>query len=202
MTSDRLTPCQLPPPDWSSVRSIYKKLSEEFHLLTTPFGIQLNEERKIMLDHLIISIDAVDKFIDEMPSKEERVELSDAIRHTFKEADAHWHHPLASDGLAAHISLLKQIVLSIGAQQRFAKATSKIFRYTEEKRHVGHSNKLISLVQKEGYATGELPLTIMGVERMHPFGIFFSKLCMLMGIADLIIDAQSDYESNYTLTFS
>ncbi|MFT6335183.1 MAG: hypothetical protein ACI86M_001527 [Saprospiraceae bacterium] len=48
----------------------------------------------------------------------------------------------------------------------------------------------------EGKATAELPLSIMKIESTHAFGKFFNNLCRLMGIADLVIDAKSDCESN------
>jgi len=100
MTESSDNQLALPPPDWSKVRSIYKKLSDEFHLLTEPFGIRLAPERKLMLDHLILNIDAVDAYIDEMTDRPNRVLLSNAIRDTFKDDRLDWSHELASPQLS------------------------------------------------------------------------------------------------------
>jgi len=187
----------LPPLDWSLVRSIYKKLSDEFHVLISPYEIELSDRRKYMLDHLLLSIDAVDQYIDQMPIKEDRDILTASIKDSLRQSTSTWQHPLASAYLSRHISILKQIVDELGIQSRFAKATSRIFNYTEKKRHTTSKKELIRLGQKEGYATAELPLSIIGLTPEHPFALFFSKLCMLMGIADLIIDAYSDYRAGY-----
>ncbi len=187
----------LPPLDWRQVRPIYKKLSDEFHILTTPYGISLSERRKKMLDHLILSIDAVDQYVDEMPAKKDRDELTESIKNSLRDTTSAWDHPLASIELAHHISILKQIVEELGIQSRFAKAAARIFYYTETKRHTTNYQELIRLVKKEGYATAELPLSIMGIDPSHPFALFFRTLCMLMGIADLVIDAYSDHRANY-----
>lgn len=95
------------------------------------------------------------------------------------------------------IEVIKSIVLAAGVRDRFSDAAQKIFQYTEEKRHVTDRRQLIDLVMLEGKATAELPLSIMGVAADQPFGQFFYRLCMLMGVADLIVDARSDYKANY-----
>ena len=187
----------LPPVDWHNVRPIYKKLSDEFSVLTDPYKIVMTKEQKLKLDHLILSIDVVDQYIDEMPHKEERDLLTTSIKESLRQKGTIWSHPLASAKLEKNITILKQIVQDLGIQSRFAKAASRIFSYTEEKRHTPHRKALIQLVQKEGYATSELPLAVMQVSPDHPFAGFFSRLCMIMGIADLIVDARSDYRTKY-----
>jgi hypothetical protein len=37
----------------------------------------------------------------------------------------------------------------------------------------------------------------MGIKAETPFGAFFSNLCMLMGVADLVFDARQDYKKGF-----
>ena len=48
-------------------------------------------------------------------------------------------------------------------------------------------------------ATAQLPLSIMKIETNHAFVRFFNNLCKLMGVADLVIDTETDYLSYYIL---
>ena len=48
-------------PDWGTIRRIYQKLSKEFHILTSAYRIELNEDTLLMMDHLIVAIDEVDQ---------------------------------------------------------------------------------------------------------------------------------------------
>ena len=50
--------------DWNSVRGIYKKLSDEFHVLTEPFKVRLSNELKLQLDHLIGGGQALEDRVD------------------------------------------------------------------------------------------------------------------------------------------
>jgi hypothetical protein len=184
-------------PDWKSVRSIYQKLSLEFHVLTTPYDVKLDDDTKLMLDHLILAIDSVDQSVDEIIERHERQDLMDSIIQFLINPNERWTHKLASSILEERIMTLKAIVKYLKVDERFHKAVSNIFKHTEEKRHVEYEAKLIELVMKEGVATSELPLSIMKINESHPFAKCFITLCTLMGIADLIVDARSDYRSNY-----
>ncbi len=187
----------LPAPDWSSTRSIYKKLSDEFHVLTGAYAIDLDTRRKLMLDHLILVIDELDFHLDKMPERDIRDELTQSILTYLKDENDKWTFQAAPKSLTIKIELLKQIVNELNVQDRFQEAAKKIFKFTEDKRHTKDEDKLINYVTMEGEATAELPLSIMEVSGDKPFGQFFNSLCMLMGIADLIIDARSDFRSGY-----
>ncbi len=58
--------------DWSGVRPIYKKLGTEFHVLTSAFGIEIDTRTQDHLDHLITTIDCVDRIIDDLPEKKKK----------------------------------------------------------------------------------------------------------------------------------
>ncbi len=185
----------LPSIDWSKTRSIYKKLSDEFHVLTDAYNIVIDNRTKIMLDHLILGIDNIDQTIDDLPTKIDRDSITQSILEFLQNTEVHWKHPGANDLLKQNIDTLKHIVKELAIEKRFLTAATNIFHKTEEKRHVLESQKLIQLVLEEGKSTGELPLSVMLIEADSSFGIFFTKLCTLMGIADLLIDARSDYKS-------
>ena len=184
-------------PNWKLTRSIYKKLSEEFHILTSAYGIVLTERQKLMLDHLILGIDEVDKSIDEIQLFELREEVTQSLLMYLSDQDEQWENPLETSSLSDKMLILKKITQELNVEKRFSKAVSDIFKYTEQKRHVLKKDELIKLVMLEGQSTAELPLSIMSVEPNHPFAKFFVQLCTLMGVADLIVDAKSDYRLNY-----
>lgn len=187
----------LPPPDWSAVRPIYQKLSDEFHVLTKPYGVQPDERTTVMLDHLILGIDAIDRVIDTTPSRADRDTIAASILTYLRGDSDTWRCPVESPELQHHVEIIKKIIVEMGVGQRFSAAVEKIFDHTEKKRHVQDSAALIKHVLQEGMSTAELPLSIMQVAATHPFAAFFCRLCMLMGIADLIVDARRDYRLGY-----
>ncbi len=188
---------QLSDPNWEAVRPIYKKLSDEFHFLTGAYRLTLTPERKLMMDHLIIVIDGVDQYIDDLPTQQLRDEITGSILQFLSNPNEQWSNQTVEPAFRSLIEVIKSIVLQSNIRDRFSDAAQKIFQYTEEKRHTNDRKQLINLVILEGKATAELPLSIMGVDPDHSFGQFFTRLCMLMGVADLIVDARSDFKANY-----
>ena len=65
----------------------------------------------------------------------------------------------------------------------------KEIEYTEKKRHEKNVRNFLNFVQIEGEATADLPLSFLGNKVNDPFKVFFRKLCRIMGIADLLLDA-------------
>jgi hypothetical protein len=190
---------QLAPPDWTGVRPVYKNFSDEFEVLTGPYGLEISQERKCMLAHLFLIIDEVDKCVDELPDKGQRDALTAAILDYLSDSQLAWDHPLATPLLAQKMSSLKSVVQSDAVAQRFLPAAKNVFDHTEQKRHMTRRKDLIEFIMLEGEATSELPLSILQIPPEHPFATFFSDLCRLMGIADLVVDARSDYRKQYIL---
>ena len=81
----------LSPVDWSHVRPIYKKLSDEFNVLTSPYAIYISERIKLMLDHLILGIDEVDQAIDQLESDAEREALMESILNFLGNTQTSWN---------------------------------------------------------------------------------------------------------------
>lgn len=187
----------LHPPQWQSARSIYQKLSDEFHVLTNAYKIELDTRTKLMLDHLILGIDEVDQCIDEIAAKKDRDDITSEILNFLNNESEFLSNPLIPKSLNEKMIVLKKIVNELNVQSRFHDAVAKIFDYTERKRHTKDQKELINFVQLEGQATAELPLSIMQVDTKHGFAKFFTQLCVMMGVADLVIDARSDFKANY-----
>lgn len=185
------------PPSWVNVRPIYKKLSDEFHILTNAFGISLTEREKLNMDHLITVIDEVDNCIDDIPSKADRDSITEALVSFLKDEHKVWTHPIAPKSLRERIDLIKVILHESNIVDDFISIAKVIFHFTEIKRHTEDQDKLIDYIQEEGIATAKLPLLFMNESSESPFGVFFSALCQLMGIADLVFDAKEDYSNNY-----
>jgi hypothetical protein len=167
------------------------------HVLTDAYRIQVDDRTKLMLDHLILAIDEVDQVVDELPTEAERNNLTNCISKYLRNKENQLIHKLASESLSNRMYVLKKIVVELDVTDRFHKAVSNIFYFTERKRHTKNETELIELVMMEGKATAELPLSIMKIDSTCAFGQFFNNLCKLMGIADLVIDASSDYKSKF-----
>jgi len=187
----------LAPPSWKQVRGIYKKLSDEFHTLTNAFGVSVDPQTKINLDHLIIVIDEVDNCIDELPTKSQRDSVTASLIAYLRNEESQWHHPDATESLATKMKNIKLIVNHQKIVNEFTKAAKDIFHYTEVKRHTTNVDDLINFITLEGAATARLPLSILQMSADSPFGLFFTRLCRLMGIADLVFDAKSDYKKGF-----
>ena len=182
--------------DWSQVRPIYKKLSDEFEVLTSSFSFKLTKTSKIHLDYLIIAIDVVDEVLDEIELKEDRDLLSRQMVEFLKGDDSLLQNRFSSILLNQRLNDLRKIIQYSSSIEIFVKAAEDIFHFTESKRHVQNKRDLLDQVQIEGKATAAMTLALMEAEATAEFRDFFSRLCQLMGIVDLIFDAREDYKSN------
>lgn len=187
----------IPAPSWDGVRPIYKKLSDEFNVLTDAFKLFVDPSTKNNLDHLITVIDDVDQCIDELPDKESRDSITRSLVTYLGDDENNWQHPAASVALIHRIQIIKQILRSENVHLPFIEAAKTIFSVTELKRHTNDISELIDYIKKEGEATALLPLSVLKIEEDEAFGLFFSRLCRLMGIADLVFDARQDYKQGY-----
>lgn len=186
----------VPKASWIGVRHIYKKLSDEFNVLTDAFDISVDSKTKRYLNHLIVAIDEIDTCVDDIASKKERDSITKSLINYLGDNSLNWKHNKATPSLAKKIKNLKKIVVLENIDIQFIEAAQTIFDLTERKRHTKDYKLLIDFVVDEGKATARLPLSILKIEAHTPFGKFFTDLCKLMGVADLIIDAMADYRAN------
>lgn len=181
--------------EWNGVRPIYKKLSDEFHVLLNAFDVTIDPSTKLYLDHLICCIDRVDGVLDNLTIKDQRQGLSESMINLI-EGDIDVlpkEYPYPS--LQASLINLRVIALKLNIKHTIVNAAKIIFKKTEDKRHELDVDSFISMVQEEGVATAALPLSIIGQRSNENFSLFFTKLCRLMGVADLVADAKSDFRS-------
>lgn len=182
-------------PSWDKVRPIYKKLSEEFHYLTDPYNVTINPDVKNHLDHLIISIDEVDNYIDELEDVNLRNSITKSLIEYLNNDDFTWKNSDNNESLSETMKTVKYIVTTRSIRDEFVNALKIIFHNTEVKRHTKSIDELMNYILLEGEATAILPLSILGIKSDEKFGQFFSKLCKMMGIADLLFDARKDYKN-------
>ena len=147
------------------VRPIYKKLSNEFYFLTDPFGIKLDEETSLALDHLIITIDMVDHHLDEIELKEDRDTYARAVVD-FLGSDPEDRDGTLSVELKVHLRFLRKHLEIKGSIDQFVSASKIIFKNTEAKRHATNYDLLHNQVMAEGRATGDLTLSIMDLTQL------------------------------------
>ncbi len=197
LAKDKTENVILLPPSWKGVRTIYKNLSDEFHVLTDSFNVKIDLQTKIHLDHLIIAIDEVDNCIDELPTKAQRDSITKSLTDFLANDKELWYHPNATETLSLKIQNIKLIVRKEQIGDEFIDASKTIFHNTEIKRHTKNPDELIQFIIREGGATARLPLCFLGIKPDIPFGKFFTDLCMLMGIADLIFDANQDFQKGF-----
>jgi len=182
--------------DWNGVRPIYKKLSDEFNVLLSAFDVVIDETTKVYLDHLICCIDRVDDILDGLSDRKQRQELSKAMIDLIKGDISILPQEFNYPALQMSLLNLKWIAEKLGVKSMIINAANTIFTKTEDKRHEKEIETFILMVQEEGVATAKLPLSIIGEQSNDNFTYFFTRLCRLMGVADLVADARSDYRSN------
>lgn len=181
--------------DWEGVRPIYKKLSDEFHVLLSAFDVTIDETTKLYLDHLICCIDRVDIILDGLEDRAQRLKLSGAMISLINGDIEKLPEEFLYPSLQVSLLNLRWIADKLIITPSIIGAADIIFLKTEDKRHELDIDKFILMVQDEGVATATLPLSIIGPQSNESFILFFTKLCRLMGIADLIADARSDYKN-------
>jgi len=181
--------------NWKGVRPIYKKLSDEFHVLLSAFDITIDDTTKIYLDHLICCIDRVDDILDGLADREVRLLLSKSMIQLINGDRDDLPRELKYPALQVSLLNLRWVAEKLSFKVALIEAAKVIFTKTEDKRHVEDIDLFIQMVQEEGKATATLPLLIIGALSNEGFTHFFTRLCRLMGVADMVADARSDYKS-------
>ena len=118
--------------DWTGIRPVYRKMNEEFYLITKPFGISIDEELNVDLGNLIAAIDVVDRTLDTINEKAER-EAYAAATVAFLKSD----QPLSSiagfplkrltEELDTRLTELREIICRGNIQALFAETIESTF---------------------------------------------------------------------------
>jgi len=182
--------------DWSQVRSVYRKLHTDFHVLTKPFGIEISEQMNQDLAHLISLIDAVDRDLDELNQFADRQTFGRSVVAFLKGDITEIETATVSKELALRLSFLREIVVRRNIADNFAKAVDAIFEHTEAKRQTSDSNEMLKHLTVEGWYTGRLPILVLNEHSNAGFEKFFYLFCELMTVVDMIQDAHADYRND------
>ena len=185
--------------DWTGIRAVYRKMNEEFYLITEPFGISVDEKLNVDLGNLIAAIDVVDRTLDTIDEKAER-EAYAAATVEFLKSDA----PLKSiagfplkrltDELETRLNKLRDIIRRGDIQDKFADTIEATFFHTEAKRSATKVTEMIHHLVTEWSLAGQLPVIILGDKTTAKFERFFNLCCEMMPAVDMILDAQADYQ--------
>lgn len=187
--------------DWSQVRAIYRKLHHDFHLITTPFGIQLDAQLNGDLACLIAATDSIDRNLDEIEGDEDRNSFSDEIvARLVSENEKSVERNEANDErlpaeLCMRVSALRDVIRRRAITEAFVDSVREIFRLSEAKRAALTSSSLVRYSIQESRETGRLPVLLLGDQSSSQFEAFFFRCCEAMPAVDTILDARSDFRT-------
>ena len=181
------------PIDWVNIRLIYKKLQDDFHLITAPFGIHLTDSENINLSHLIATIDSIDRVLDPLPNAADRASFANALTDYLKHNSDRIESEFANEEICRRMRNLRNVVSLVGCQEDFVATVTKVFEHTEGKRLAENSIDLIYHLKEEWRLAGHMTVLIMGNKTNSRFENFFYLCCEMMTSVDMIKDAASDY---------
>lgn len=182
------------PMDWTNVREVYKKLQDDFHLLTEPFGIFVPEDRNRDLAQLIGAIDVVDRELDRIEEVESReVFITNVL--SFLRGESVELNVDASVELADRMMILREAIERLGIQKKFCDTVREVVDHGEAKRLASTNDAMIHHLVEEWRLTGMLPVLFLGELATPAFEKFFYLCCATMPAIDMLQDARMDYRS-------
>lgn len=184
------------PIDWTNVRPIYRKLQDDFYLITDPFGINLSERDNLFLSHLIGAIDSIDRILDNLPDKLERAGFAWSLLRYLEGNSDHIESDAITDELCWRMKNLRHIIVIRGVREEFCETAARIFDCTESKRWAKERKLLIRFLKEEWRLAGHLTVLVMRHASNSSFERFFYLCCEMMFAIDLIRDAKTDYAND------
>lgn len=182
------------PIDWYHVRSVYRKLHTDFHVLTKPFGVRISHHLNRDLAHLIGAIDVVDRELDEIEGSAQRHSLGESlIRYLRGESNAVAYEPATTE-LVSRMRVLRKIIERRKIQDAFCDTVEKILEHTEAKRQTNDARQMIRHLITEWRSTGHLTVLVLGNQSRPEFETFFYLACEMMPAIDTFQDARSDFQ--------
>ena len=180
--------------DWTNVREVYRKLQDDFHLLTEPFGIFVPDDRNEDLSQLIGAIDVVDRELDRIESASDReVFIAEVLRFLGDE-----NQTLDVDGseeLSERMFILKEAIGRLEIRESFCETVRNVVDHGEAKRLARTETEMISHLIEEWRLTGVLPVLFLGDLSNPRFEKFFYLCCATMPAIDMLQDARMDYRN-------
>lgn len=195
MTASSNTPDNFVAPlemNWSNVRAVYRKLQDDFHLLTEPFGIFVPDDRNLDLSQLIGAIDVVDRELDTIDDAIDRDVFIAQVLGFLRGESAQ----LSIDGskeLLDRMAILREAIERLEIQTEFCDAVQKSVDHGESKRIATTNVEMIHHLVEEWRTTGMLPVLFLRELSTPAFEKFFYLCCATMPAIDMIQDASMDY---------
>ncbi|MDB4766952.1 hypothetical protein OAG71_04610 [bacterium] len=181
--------------DWTNVRLVYKKMQDDFWLITSPFGIELDDQTCLYLAHLIGTIDSIDRTLDELPDLKQRVGFSQSLTDYLSGRTKTIESEFTSPEVNRRMENLRSAIILQDVQHEFCQTVTRVFAHTEAKRSATTEQKMISEMREEWRLTGRLTVLIMGAKTTADFEKFFYLCCEMMTAVDMIQDARDDYRN-------
>ena len=180
--------------DWRNVRDVYRKLQDDFHLLTEPFGIYVPADRNLDLSQLIGAIDVVDRELDKIENASDRegfiVNVLEYLR-----ADSSNLSVAASEELFERMAILREAIERLGIRKEFCDTVRKVVDHGEAKRVAATNEEMIHHLIEEWRLTGVLPVLFLRELSTPAFERFFYLCCATMPAIDMLQDARMDYRN-------
>lgn len=190
-------PSSLPSPqemNWTNVRAVYRKLQDDFHLLTEPFGIFVPDDRNLDLSQLIGAIDVVDRELDTIDeAKDREVFIAKVLRYLRGKTGG--LNIEASKELIERMAILREAIERLEIQDQFCDTVQKVVDHGESKRIASTEKEMIHHLVEEWRLTGVLPVLFLRELGTPEFEKFFYLCCATMPAIDMIQDARMDFRS-------
>jgi hypothetical protein len=183
-----------PPMDWVNVRAVYRKLQDDFHLLTEPFGIFVPDDRNLDLSQLIGAIDVVDRELDTIEIASEREVFISKVLFYLRGESAELNVN-ASGELLDRMAILREAIDRLGIHGEFCDTVRKVVDHGEAKRVATTDKEMIHHLVEEWRLTGVLPVLFLRELSTPAFEKFFYLCCATMPAIDMIQDARRDFRS-------
>ena len=180
--------------DWTNVREVYKKLQDDFHLLTEPFGIFVTEDRNRDLSQLIGAIDVVDRELDRIDEADSREVFIDNVLAYLRGESAELKVD-SSDELSDRMAILKEAIERLEIQSEFCDTVEEVIDHGEAKRLAKTDGDMIHHLVEEWRLTGVLPVLFLREFSTPAFEKFFYLCCATMPAIDMLQDARMDYRN-------
>ena len=195
VVADTKLDCLVDPINWENVRPIYKKMQDDFHWITRPFGIELSGRENLHLSHLIATIDVIDRVLDPLSSRSAREDLAAALLCYLNGGSETIESEYATPEIRWRLQNLRRVIIAKGVQAEFCKAVAGVFEHTEAKRWVTTPSELLYHLRKEWRLAGRMTVLVMGDVATPQFEKFFYLCCAMMPSVDMIRDAGRDFEN-------
>jgi hypothetical protein len=182
------------PMDWVNVRAVYRKLQDDFHMLTEPFGIFVPDDRNLDLSQLIGAIDVVDRELDKIETASGRQGFISKVLSYLRGESAELRVNTSKE-LLDRMAILREAIERLEIRDKFCDTVQRVVHHGEAKRVATTDKEMIHHLVEEWRLTGVLPVLFLRELSTPAFEKFFYLCCATMPAIDMIQDARMDFRS-------